>query len=162
VTRGFAGLKFSTSPRILGKLEIMIINIIEINEPGRRSFTENDGWNFILSVSVFVLLGLEDPFSCNIMRCTIISTINTIGRRKCSEKNRFRVGWDTDGPPQIHTTSSPPTRGIADRTPVITVAPQNDICPHGRTYPRKAVAIVMSIIITPVIHTFGWFEGDEK
>ena len=31
-----------------------------------------------------------------------------------------------------------------DRTkrPVITVAPQNDICPHGRTYPIKAVPII--------------------
>jgi len=56
-----------------------------------------------------------------------------MGRRKCKEKNRFRVGWDTDGPPQIHTTSSFPTNGIAESTPVITVAPQNDICPQGRT-----------------------------
>lgn len=74
-----------------------------------------------------MLFGLEDPFSCSSIRCTIINTINTIGRRKWSEKNRFRVGWDTEGPPQIHTTKSFPTNGIADRTPVITVAPQNDI-----------------------------------
>jgi len=46
---------------------------------------------------------------------------------KCSEKNRFRVGWFTEGPPQIHTTKSIPKIGIADRTPVITVAPQKDI-----------------------------------
>jgi len=45
---------------------------------------------------------------------------------------------------------------------VITVAPQNDICPHGRTYPRKAVPMVISIMITPDIHTLGWLEGDEK
>jgi hypothetical protein len=56
-----------------------------------------------------------------------------IGIIKCREKNRFRVGLSTDGPPQIHVTSSFPTIGIADNTPVITVAPQNDICPHGRT-----------------------------
>jgi hypothetical protein len=35
---------------------------------------------------------------------------------------------------------------------VITVAPQNDICPHGRTYPRKAVAIVTKKIRTPIDH----------
>lgn len=85
-----------------------------------------------------------------------------MGRIKCSEKNRFRVGFDTDGPPQIHVTNSFPTRGIAVSTPVITVAPQNDICPHGRTYPRKAVAIVISIKIIPVNHTFIWFDGEVK
>lgn len=33
---------------------------------------------------------------------------------------------------------------------MITVAPQNDICPHGRTYPMKAVAMVISSSIMPV------------
>jgi len=108
-----------------------------------------------LSVSVFVLFGFEDPFSCSSIRWISISTISAIGNRKCREKNRFKVGWDTEGPPQIHTTKSFPTSGIADRTPVITVAPQNDICPHGRTYPRKAVPIVINMMITPEIHTFG-------
>jgi hypothetical protein len=68
VTKGFAGLKFSTSPSRLGVFEIIIINMIEINVPGNRSFTEKEGWNFILSVSVFVLFGLEDPFSCSSIR----------------------------------------------------------------------------------------------
>lgn len=44
----------------------------------------------------------------------------------------------------------------------MTVAPQNDICPHGNTYPRNAVPMVMSMITTPEIHTFGWLDGDEK
>jgi len=82
VTRGLAGLKFSTSPRMFGVFDTIIMNIIEITVAGRRSFTENDGWNFILSVFVFVLFGLEDPFSCRSIKCIIISTINTIGRRK--------------------------------------------------------------------------------
>lgn len=33
---------------------------------------------------------------------------------------------------------------------MITVAPQNDICPHGRTYPTKAVAIKVSSKMMPV------------
>ena len=41
---------------------------------------------------------------------------------------------------------------MADRRLVITVAPQNDICPHGSTYPRNAVAIVVSMMITPMFH----------
>lgn len=30
------------------------------------------------------------------------------------------------------------------------MAPQNDICPHGRTYPTKAVIITNSRRITPM------------
>jgi hypothetical protein len=80
-----------------------------------------------------------------------------MGTMKCNEKNRFKVGWLTEGPPQIHTTKSIPSIGIAERTPVITVAPQNDICPQGSTYPKNAVAMVISIISMPDIHTFCWF-----
>jgi len=109
-----------------------------------------------------VFEGLEDPFSCSMIRWISIVTMITIGKMKCSEKNRFSVGLDTEGPPQSQVTNSFPTNGIAVNTPVITVAPQNDICPHGSTYPRKAVAIVISIKITPDVHTFVWLDGDEK
>lgn len=34
----------------------------------------------------------------------------------------------------------------------MTVAPQNDIWPHGRTYPMKAVAITANRRITPTFH----------
>jgi len=34
---------------------------------------------------------------------------------------------------------------------VITVAPQKDICPHGKTYPKKAVAITRKNVVTPDI-----------
>ena len=44
---------------------------------------------------------------------------------------------------------------------MITVAPQKDICPQGRTYPRNAVAIVISIRTTPDSQTFFLFEEDE-
>jgi len=35
-----------------------------------------------------------------------------------------------------------PMYGIAESKLVITVAPQNDICPHGKTYPMNAAPIV--------------------
>jgi len=89
------------------------------------------------------------------IKCINIVIIISIGKMKCREKNRFRVGLATEGPPQIHVVSSFPTSGIAVKTPVITVAPQKDICPHGSTYPRKAVAIVINISAIPVVHTFG-------
>jgi len=85
-----------------------------------------------------------------------------MGTRKCSEKNRLSVGWDTEKFPHNHSTSSFPRMGIAENRLVITVAPQNDICPHGRTYPRKAAAMVISNRAIPLIHTIGFLLGDEK
>jgi len=35
---------------------------------------------------------------------------------------------------------------------VITVAPQNDICPHGRIYPINVLVIVKNRITTPTDH----------
>jgi len=125
-----------------------------VNIVGIISLSVNMGLNFILSILLGMFVGIEEPFSCNIIKWIIIINIITIGIMKCNEKNRFNVGWDTEGPPHTHTTRSCPTNGIADITPVITVAPQNDICPHGKTYPKKAVIIVSSMIIIPVNHTF--------
>ncbi len=161
-TMGFAILKFSTSLRAFGAVDTRIIINQEIRIIGMESFIVNILWNLILSVFVFVFVGFEEPFSCRSIRwITIIARI-TIGSKKCSEKKRLSVGWETDGPPQIHSTSSLPTIGIAERTPVITVAPQNDIWPHGSTYPKNAVAIVIIIRMAPDNHTFILFLGEEK
>lgn len=77
------------------------------------------------------------------------------GIRKCRAKNRFRVGFSTANPPQIHWTRSVPISGIAEKILVITVAAQNLIWPHGRTYPRKAVAIEQIKMITPIFQVSG-------
>jgi len=76
------------------------------------------------------------------------------GNIKCKEKNRIRVGLSTANPPHIHWTRFSPMYGTAENRLVITVAPQNDICPHGKTYPKNAVAIVINKIITPTIHVW--------
>lgn len=55
------------------------------------------------------------------------------GRRKWKAKNRVKVALSTENPPQIHSTRSVPMYGIAESRLVITVAPQKDIWPHGRT-----------------------------
>lgn len=55
------------------------------------------------------------------------------GKIKWKAKKRVKVALSTENPPQIHSTSVVPIYGMADRRFVITVAPQNDICPHGRT-----------------------------
>jgi len=68
------------------------------------------------------------------------------------KKNRINVGLSTANPPHIHWTRFSPMYGMAENKLVITVAPQKDICPHGSTYPKNAVAITINRIITPTIH----------
>lgn len=62
------------------------------------------------------------------------------------------MALSTEKPPQIHSTRLVPMYGIAERRLVITVAPQKDIWPHGRTYPIKAVAITVNSKIIPIFH----------
>jgi hypothetical protein len=76
--------------------------------------------------------------------------IEIIGRR--TKKNRVNVALSTAKPPHTHCTSSVPMYGTAQSKFVITVAPQNYICPRGRKYPRKALAIVTKKIRTPIDH----------
>jgi hypothetical protein len=82
------------------------------------------------------------------------------GKIKWIAKNRFNVALSTANPPQTHWTKKIPKYGIADNKLVITVAPQNDICPHGRTYPKKAVAITINIINTPIVQVYN-IKNDE-
>lgn len=58
----------------------------------------------------------------------------------------------TEKPPHTHSTIPWPTYGSAERRFVITVAPQKDICPQGKTYPKKAVIIDNKKIIMPDTH----------
>lgn len=68
---------------------------------------------------------------------------------KCSAKNRVSVGSLIANPPHNHVVMVVPRYGIAVSRLVITVAAQNDIWPHGNTYPKKAVAISMISNVVP-------------
>jgi hypothetical protein len=46
------------------------------------------------------------------------------------KKEGFCVALSTANPPHTHWTTSVPIYGIADNRFVMTVAPQNDICPR--------------------------------
>lgn len=74
-----------------------------------------------------------DPVSWRKRRWIIVAATMTKGNRKWKAKNRVRVALSTEKPPQIHWTSSFPMYGTADIRLVMTVAPQNDIWPQGRT-----------------------------
>ena len=62
------------------------------------------------------------------------------------------VALSTAKPPHTHCTTSVPTYRIADSRLVITVAPQNYICPQGNTYHINVVAMVRNQIATPIDH----------
>lgn len=105
-----------------------------------------------MSVFGFVLRGLFEPVVWRNTKWSSNNPNKMKGIRKWREKNRFRVELLIEKPPQSHCTKRFPISGIADKRFVITVAPQNDIWPHGKTYPRNAVIIKINNIVTPVIH----------
>lgn len=78
-------------------------------------------------------VGLFDPVSWRKSRWTMTMAEITNGSRKCRAKNRVSVALSTEKPPQTHSTRVVPTYGMAERRLVMTVAPQKDIWPHGRT-----------------------------
>lgn len=97
----------------------------------------------------FIPLGLFDPVIWSEAKCIMIIAIRMKGIKKCKVKNRFNVALLIENPPHNHSTICFPTYGTAETRLVITVAPQKDICPQGRTYPRNAIAIRISRIIVP-------------
>lgn len=79
------------------------------------------------------------------------------GKIKWRVKNRVRVALLTPNPPHNHATIYFPIYGIAENRLVITVAPQNLICPHGSRYPINAVAIDKIKMVTPMFHVSNIF-----
>jgi len=59
------------------------------------------------------------------------------------------VGALIENLPHTHFTIVGPRIGILEIRLVITVAAQNDICPHGRMYPKNADVIVRMSRIVP-------------
>jgi len=133
VFSGLAGLKFSGSPIIFGNITDInsrnMIRIIVLME----SFMEKNGWNWILSMFELVPIGLFEPVIWSLIRWIIIIPVKMIGVMKWREKNRERVAWLIENPPHTHSTKNFPRYGMAEIKFVITVAPQKDIWPHGRT-----------------------------
>jgi len=71
VDRGFAWLKFSTSPISRGAaVEIKRI-VVNTTTATCASLFDMEAENFILSMFSFVPVGFEDPVLCSIIRCTI-------------------------------------------------------------------------------------------
>jgi len=161
VFSGFAGLKFSGSPIEYGIRNEIAINTMKKIIAPKRSLDEKKGWKEILSVFGFSPIGELDPITCKDIKWIIIIDAKIKGKRKCSIKNRLKVAPPTENPPHSHSTILFPMYGIAETRFVITVAPQNDIWPHGRTYPIKAVPISTKRITVPDTHV-GLDLNEEK
>lgn len=103
-------------------------------------------------VSLLTPSGLDEPVVCNRSIWVKASAAIINGTVKWNAKNRRRVASLTEKSPQIHSTRSCPTAGIAERSLVITVAAHRLIWPQTRTYPRNAVTITRRKIIIPTVH----------
>lgn len=97
-----AVLKFSTSPSISGLSERRAVNPPMIISMGVVSLVIKYGKNFILSKSGFVAVGLEDPPLWRRIRCTNTIAVKARGIRMCRDRNRLRVGCETEKFPQSH------------------------------------------------------------
>lgn len=119
------------------------------------------GENIDFDLKFIIKEGLLDPEKWIEKRWIIININNIIGNKKWSLKKNFRVRLLTAKPLQIHWTIAVPINGMTEKNLVITVAAQNDICPHGKTYPRKAVIIKINKILTPEFQVLE-FLNDKK
>lgn len=133
VTIGFAGVKLSGSDSKYGFDIVNVISSVNVIENPIKSLIEKNGWNGILSRLELTPIGFLDPVKCKKNRWIIVNIAITKGNMKCSLKNRDKVALSTLNPPQIQFTKVIPMYGNADSKLVITVAPQNDICPQGKT-----------------------------
>lgn len=108
VTSGFAGVKLSGSPNMLGENRASVVKpIIKAANPS-KSLYEKYGWNEILSASELIPVGLLEPVSCRNRRWTSVAAATINGSKKWKAKNRVRVALSTEKPPQIHCTKSFP------------------------------------------------------
>lgn len=130
------------------------VNINETTRTPSKSLIVKYGWKGILSKFIDTPNGFLEPFSWIKTTWIIANNIKMKGIKKCNVKNRIKVLLSTENPPQIQQVTELPIYGIAEIKFVITVAPQNDIWPQGKIYPKKAVAINTKIIKIPDVHTF--------
>jgi len=68
VFSGFAGLKFSGSPILLGYRSTMEIRIIKNKDEPKESLILKKGWKGILSMFGFIPVGEFDPVICKDIR----------------------------------------------------------------------------------------------
>ena len=96
--------------------------------------------------------GLDEPCSCKTTKWTTAKKEVIKPAKKWILKNLVKVGLLTVNPPQIHSTSLSPINGTEEKKFVITVAAHKLIWPQTKTYPEKAVNIIITKIKHPDNH----------
>lgn len=104
VTKGFAKMKFSESPKSYGIINEMNMYSDRRTKNPIESLTEKNGWNEILSKFLDIPAGLLEPVWCKNRRCKTTMAAMTKGKMKWKEKNRVRVALSTANPPHNHWT----------------------------------------------------------
>lgn len=105
VTRGFAGMKFSVSPRRKGLVSTRKISVQSMITNPTRSLNEKYGWNGTLFRLEGVPAGLLDPVWCRNKRWIMVIPATINGSTKWKVKNRVSVALSTANPPQSHCTN---------------------------------------------------------
>jgi len=155
---GLAKIKFSGSPNKKGFKKTNISKIIIQTKMKAKSLAVKNQWKEIKLYLLSKLVGFWLPVLWR-KKIWIITRAEIIkGIIKWSIKKRERVGEFTLKPPHNQVTMCFPKIGIAETKFVITVAPQNLICPQGKTYPKKAVAIERKKITTPIFQVSKYLK----
>ena len=152
VARGFDIKKFSGSPSAQGAYSLRARSKNNTKITPSVSLNEKYGWKDNLSLFKDRPSGLVEPVWCKKIRWMRTKATTKNGSIKWNVKNRVRVAFATANPPHTQRTMSSPAYGMAEIKLVITAVPQKDIWPHGRTYPKKEVAITINNKITPTLH----------
>jgi hypothetical protein len=125
---GLAWNQLSASMKTMGDHMRIIIITTRLNNKLTASFTNQPVNTYLLLTPTLE----EETYSCNNIKCTKITAITKRGNRKCSMKKRLKHAVPNEKPPQIIMTNSLPY-GKTPAKEVMTVAPQKDIWPQGRT-----------------------------
>lgn len=142
--------KFSSSQKnLIGIKKNTLSNNPIINLSFKKKTSKNN--LFILLPTPSPLT--EEPKICNKTRCHTTIAIIKKGKKKCKTKKNFKVAIPTKYPPHTQKTINSPTKGKTLKKLIITEAPQKDICPHGRTYPKKEIVIKNINKTLPLLHT---------
>ncbi len=130
---GLAFIKFSGSINMKGNIVLSKISPNKTKITVIKSLIIKNLLNLILSKFNGMPRGLDEPVSWSIIKWIPLIAIIIKGMIKWKDRKRVKVGSPTLNPPHSHCTARGPKYGITEIRLVITVAPQKDIWPQGRT-----------------------------
>jgi hypothetical protein len=144
-----ASLQLSASIKNCGKT-IIIPNHNIHTIHNITSLLSNNENSIMFKLTVLLLLLV---YSCNKIRCAKITPITNKGTKKCSENIRLKVALQIVNLAHTLSKIKSPLGKTLNKL-VITVAPHNDIFPHGKTYLKNAALITSTNNKLLLFHKF--------